>query len=219
MKIGLFGGTFNPIHSCHLTIADQVRQGLGLDRVIFIPAGTPPLKEEQSLAPAADRLEMVRLATARYSWAEEVTTEVDRPGRSYSVETLIQLRRQFPDDRLFFLLGADAFADIMDWREPEQLLALCELVVIARPSHPFVSLRSVPFLANVEASRLEGLDRKVATQEAIDLPGGRRLCLLALPPCPASSTAIRAALAAGTLLDDLLPEDVRSYILRRRLYQ
>jgi nicotinate-nucleotide adenylyltransferase len=220
MKLGLFGGTFNPIHRCHLTIAEQVRQRMALDRMLFIPANIPPLKSKAELAPAADRLEMVRLAVQPSAWAEVSTVEMDRSGPSYSVETVELLRRQRPDDALYFLVGTDAFKDIMAWREPERLMRLCELVVIPRVGHPFAALRTVlERLAPVEPDRLAALDRDTERCEEVPLAGGGRLWLLALSPCPLSATEVRAAVNGGEPLDALLPESVRSYILQRRLYR
>jgi nicotinate-nucleotide adenylyltransferase len=220
MKLGLFGGTFNPIHRCHLTIAGQVRQRMALDRLLFIPANIPPLKSKAALAPAADRLEMVRLAMQPYAWAEVSTVEIDRSGPSYSVETVQLLRRQRPDDRLYFLVGTDAFKDIMDWREPERLMRLCELVVIPRVDHPFAALQKVlEPLAAVDPGRLTALDRETERCEEVLLAGGGRLWLLALSPCPLSATQVRTAVAAGQPLEALLPESVRSYILRHGLYR
>jgi nicotinate-nucleotide adenylyltransferase len=220
MKLGLFGGTFNPIHRCHLTIAEQVRQRMALDRVLFIPANVPPLKSKAELAPAADRLEMVRLAVQPSAWAEVSTVEMDRSGPSYSVDTVQLLRRQRPDDVLYFLVGTDAFKDIMDWREPERLMRLCELIVIPRVGHPFAALRTVlKLLAAVEPGRLTALDGSTERCEEVPLAGGGRLWLLALSPCPLSATEVRAAVNGGEPLDALLPESVRSYILRRRLYR
>jgi len=220
MKLGLFGGTFNPIHRCHLTIAGQVRQRMALDQILFIPANIPPLKSKTDLAPATDRLEMVRLAVQPLAWAEVSTVEIDRPGPSYSVETVERLRQQRPDDPLYFVVGTDAFKDIMDWREPERLMRLCELVVIPRVGHPFAALRTVlDQLAAVAPDRLAALDRGTERCEEVPLAGNGRLWLLALSPCPISATQVRAAVNAGELLEALLPESVRSYILRRRLYR
>jgi nicotinate-nucleotide adenylyltransferase len=218
MNIGLFGGTFNPIHTCHLTVADQIRRVMGLDRIFFIPAGTPPFKAV-SLAPAADRLAMTRLAVQPYPWADVSTIEIDRQGPSYSVETVAALRHQQPEDALFFLVGADAFADILGWRDYQRLLTLCEFVVIARPNRSFLSLRQLPLLAGEEPARLEALDRGELTQERISLSAGGRIWLVHLPPCPVSSTQVRAAIHAGQPVKALLPESVGSYILRQGLYR
>jgi nicotinate-nucleotide adenylyltransferase len=218
MNIGLFGGTFNPIHTCHLTVADQVRRLMALDRIVFIPAGTPPFKAA-SLAPAADRLEMVKLAVEPQPWAEVSTIEIDREGPSYSIETVTTLRREQPEDALFFLVGADAFADILGWRDYRRLLTLCEFIVIGRPNRSFLSLRELPLLAQEEPARLRALDRGELTQERIALTAGGRIWLVHLPPCPVSSTQIRTAVHEGRPLESLLPEPVHSYILRRGLYR
>lgn len=218
MNIGLFGGTFNPIHRCHLQVADQVRQTMGLDRVLFIPAGSPPLKDH-ALAPAADRMIMTRLATEPYAWADVSSIEVDRPGPSYSVDTVTALRHEHPDDQLFFLVGADAFADILSWREPERLLTLCEFIVMSRPDHSFESLRLLPLFTYEEPARLRALDRGELSQERVTLSSGARIWLVHVPSCPVSATQVRAAVHKGAPLDALLPEGVRSYILRQRLYR
>jgi nicotinate-nucleotide adenylyltransferase len=218
MNIGLFGGTFNPIHICHLTVADQVRQLIALDRIVFIPAGTPPFKAA-SLAPAADRLEMTRLAVQPYPWADVSTIEIDREGPSYSIETVAALRHEQPEDTLFFLIGADAFADILDWRDYRRLLTLCEFIVIGRPNRSFLSLRELPLLAQEEPARLQALDRGDVTQERVSLSAGGRIWLVHLPPCPVSSTEVRTAIHEGRPVKALLPEAVRSYILRQGLYR
>jgi nicotinate-nucleotide adenylyltransferase len=218
MNIGLFGGTFNPIHTCHLTVADQVRRLMALDRILFIPAGTPPFKAA-ALAPASDRLEMTRLAVQPYPWAEVSAIEIERQGPSYSVETVAALRHERPDDALFFLVGADAFADILGWRDYQRLLTLCEFVVIARPNRTFLSLRELPLLAQEEPARLQALDRGELTQERVSLSAGGRVWLVHLPPCPVSSTQVRAAMQAGQPVEALLPESVGSYILRKGLYR
>jgi len=218
MNIGLFGGTFNPIHTCHLTVADQVRQLMGLERIIFVPAGTPPFKAS-ALAPAADRLEMVRLAVQSHPWAEVSAIEIEREGPSYSVDTVAALRHEHPEDAFFFLVGADAFADILGWRDYRRLVTLCEFIVIARPSRSFLSLRQLPLLAQEEVGRLQALDRGEVTQERVSLSTGGRIWLVHLPPCPVSSTAIREAIQAGRPVEALLPESVASYILRKGLYR
>jgi len=218
MNLGLFGGTFNPIHTCHLTVADQVRQLMRLDRILFIPAGTPPFKAA-SLAPAADRLEMTRLAVQPYPWAEVSTIEIDREGPSYSVDTVAALRHQQTEDAFYFLIGADAFADILGWRDHRRLLTLCEFVVIARPNRSFLSLRELPLLAHEEPARLQALDRGELKQERVSLSAGGRIWLVHLPPCPVSSTQVRTAIHGGRPVETLLPESVASYILRQGLYR
>ena len=218
MNIGLFGGTFNPIHTCHLTVADQVRQLMGLDQILFIPAGTPPFKAT-SLAPASDRLEMTRLAAQPHSWAAVSAIEIDRQGTSYSVDTVAALRHEQPEDVFYFLVGADAFVDILGWRDYKRLLTLCEFIVISRPNRTFLSLKELPLLAHEEPARLQALDRGDVMQERVALSTGGRIWLVHLPPCPVSSTQVRAAIKTGQPIEALLPDPVRSYILRQGLYR
>ncbi|HTP41831.1 MAG TPA: nicotinate-nucleotide adenylyltransferase [Nitrospiria bacterium] len=218
MNIGLLGGTFNPIHACHLTVADQVRQLMNLDRILFIPAGVPPFKAA-ALAPAADRLEMVKLAVEPHPWAEVSSIEIGRQGPSYTIDTVLALRREQPEDAYYFLIGADAFADIVGWRDYRRLLTMCEFVVINRPNRTFLSLRELPLLSHEEPGRLQALDRGDLTQERVSLTAGGRIWLVHLPPCPVSSTQVRAAIHEGRPVEALLPESVRSYILRQGLYR
>jgi len=133
-KIGLFGGTFNPIHLGHLRPAEEVRESFGLDQVIFIPASYPPHKEKGDILPASLRAQMVRLAIAdnpRFAFSD---VELLRPGKSYSVETITHFRQQFgPDTELYFILGLDAFREIKTWKDYTALFTLCHFIVMTRP--------------------------------------------------------------------------------------
>jgi len=133
-KIGLFGGTFNPIHLGHLRPAEEIGDIFDLDRVIFIPASYPPHKTKDGIIPAPQRLEMVRLAIAdnpRFSLSE---VELERKGKSYSIETIEFFRRKFgPETHLYFILGLDAFLEINTWKEYAALFGLCHIVVMTRP--------------------------------------------------------------------------------------
>jgi nicotinate-nucleotide adenylyltransferase len=133
-KIGLFGGTFNPIHYGHLRPAEEIAQRLGLDPVIFIPVSDPPHKGTKDLLPAPQRAEMVRLAIAdnpRFSFSD---AEIARPGKSYSVETIPRLRRLWgPEAEMYFILGLDAFLEIGTWKDPATLFTLCHFVILTRP--------------------------------------------------------------------------------------
>ena len=133
-KIGLFGGTFNPIHLGHLRSAEEIRESFELGQVIFIPASSPPHKDKDDILPASQRAQMVRLAIAdnpRFAFSE---VELRRPGKSYSVETITHFRRQFgPDTELYFILGLDAFLEINTWKEYAALFALCHFIVMTRP--------------------------------------------------------------------------------------
>src|SRR5215207_7346871 len=159
MRLGLFGGSFNPIHYGHLGMARDAREKLQLDRVLFIPTGDPPHKQEGALAPANDRYEMVRLAITGEPSFDLSDVELRRTGKSYSIDTVRQLRRQYhPSAELYFLIGLDAFLDFPSWREPLALLQACRFVVISRPGQSFRSLASLSVLPEVDANALVRLD-------------------------------------------------------------
>jgi nicotinate (nicotinamide) nucleotide adenylyltransferase/ribosome silencing factor RsfS/YbeB/iojap len=132
-RIGLFGGTFDPIHNGHLQAARLVQRRFGLDRVFFVPAAVPPHKGRPDMAPARDRLRMTALTVAgRKSWTAS-PVELRAGGPSYSIRTIETMRRRFPRARLFFIVGADAFREIRTWREWESVLRRCVFIVMTRP--------------------------------------------------------------------------------------
>ncbi|MEW6542654.1 MAG: nicotinate-nucleotide adenylyltransferase [Nitrospirota bacterium] len=219
MKIGLFGGAFNPIHRCHLTIATQTRDRLGLDRLVFIPSGDPPHKPSATLAPAPHRLEMVRLAIADEPTFSVSEVETSRPAKSYSIDTVRALRAEYgPAAELFFIIGLDAFLDLPTWREPEPLLRSCRFVVVPRPPVQFRSLTGLSLLPPLDAQALSDLEGRRAARLDVSIPGGG-LILLALPPCGVSASDIRDRIRRRLSLSNLLPAPVESYIMRFRLYQ
>ncbi|HXV68693.1 MAG TPA: nicotinate-nucleotide adenylyltransferase [Nitrospira sp.] len=219
-RLGLLGGSFNPIHRGHLTIANLVREQLQLDRVLFIPTGDPPHKRGGSLAPAPERLEMVRLAIAGSPYFEVSDIEVNRTGKSYTIDTVQELQQQYgPSTELFFIIGLDAFLDFPDWKEPRKLLRACRFVVVPRPGHSFRSLARLPLLPNLESHGLDQLDSGNLIRLDIPIPSGPGIICLPLTPCPISSSAIRQAIKGGATLANLLPAPVESYILRHSLYQ
>src|SRR4051794_28110021 len=132
MRLGIYGGTFDPIHLGHLILAESCREQCGLDRVWFVVAGEPPHKPGDR-TPVADRLEMARIAIAGHPAFEVSELETSRPGPHYSVETLEEVHRQHPADELFFLIGADSLADLPHWRRPERIVELATVVVVDRP--------------------------------------------------------------------------------------
>ncbi|MDD4910335.1 MAG: nicotinate-nucleotide adenylyltransferase [Candidatus Omnitrophica bacterium] len=140
MKIGILGGTFNPIHYGHLLMAEQVLQGLGLDRVIFIPSNLPPHKQEDSIASAKDRLVMVKKALKQNPRFFVSDIEIRRKGKSYSVETLRQLKKIYPDDKLFFITGSDLINYLGEWKDVDEIFALADFVVANRPGYILSSL-------------------------------------------------------------------------------
>lgn len=197
--IGVFGGTFDPIHLGHLVAAEEVRVKLDLDRILFVPAGRPWLKVDRPVSPAKHRLEMIRLAIADRPQFALSTVEVDRPGPSYTVETLELLRRQLgAEARIFFLLGSDGLPDLPEWREPRRLIQLCRLAVFARPGRP------VPSLESLETA-IPGLSENVVFVE--------------VPQVDVSATQIRRQVAEGVSVRDWLPPMVEDYILTHGLYR
>lgn len=133
LKTGVFGGTFDPPHLGHLIIATELQHALGLDRVLFIPAGDPPHKAYQHVSTPADRLAMLRLAVADTPAFDISTIEIERSGPSYTVETLQFLASEMPETRLIFLMGEDSLRDLSTWRQPKQIAILAELAVATRP--------------------------------------------------------------------------------------
>jgi nicotinate-nucleotide adenylyltransferase len=215
-KIGVFGGTFNPIHTCHLQVAARVRELVGLERVIFVPAAEPPHKSAD-LAPAFHRLEMTRLAVAEWPGFEVDDLELRRAGPSYSADTMEEFRRRYPDADLYFLLGEDMFRSLATWRDPHRLLAVCRLAVIARAGVPFAALADLPWLGDTPRGVLARLDEQPG-EVSLDLGPDIPVCLVRPAPCDISSTQVRHDLAAGRLEKKALPAPVQSYILKYELY-
>lgn len=220
MKIGLFGGTFNPVHRCHLAVAAGARDRLKLDRVLFIPSGDPPHKPSGDLAPFEDRLAMVRLAVAGEPSFAVSDIEGRQEAKSYSIATVRRLRDSLPPgDELVFLIGLDAFRDFATWREPRALLSLCDFVVLSRPGSSFRSLQGLAPLPPLDPAALAALD--AGDRDRLDMPlgQGRTLTLLRLPPCEQSASAIRDRLRRGLAVSSLLPASVESYIIAHHLYR
>jgi len=198
LEIGIFGGTFDPIHCGHLAVAKRVRRALDLERIIFMPTGQPWLKGNQDVSVARHRVEMVRLAIEGESGFELSTMEVERPGPTYTVDTLKELRHQLGfEARLFFLVGSDAFADFPKWKEPKRILIMCRLVVFGRPGFPLPSLK-----------RLEQT-----------LPGiSQRVIFADTPEVDVSATEIRRRVAQGLPINGMVPPAVQRYIETNHLY-
>ncbi len=201
MRIALFGGSFDPPHRGHLAIARAAADAFGLDRVLFAPTGLQPLKLDAASTAFADRLALVRAASTldrRFA-----VSEIDAPRPdgvpNYSVDTLKTLVRQYPQDRLFNLVGADSFLNLRQWREPKLLLELAEWIVVSRP----------------------GYDLGEADLAALALtPGEReRVHILAGVEEDVSATELRERLREGDLCGDLLPAPVAAYIAEHRLYR
>jgi nicotinate-nucleotide adenylyltransferase len=197
MSIGILGGTFDPIHMGHLVGAEEARIRLELAQVLFIPAGQPWLKADRSISAIGHRVEMVRLAISSNPYFKLSTIEADRPGPSYSVDTLEELRRLDSRARFLFILGEDLLQELPQWRSPSRLIELCQLLVITRSGYPPPDLNSL--------------------EDAIPGISGC-IIFLEIPQIDISSTQIRQRVARGLSIKYLVPESVEDYIHRIRLY-
>jgi len=217
-RVGIFGGTFNPVHACHLTVAGACRDALALDTVLFVPAGEPPLKRAD-LAPADHRLAMVRLAVRDHPGFSVSDLEVNRPGPSYTIDTLKALAQARPGATLTLILGLDALLGIESWHMPDAVLRTCPVAVLFRPGARFGQLADLPRLRGVDFAPLQdncGNDPSAPVH--LFSADGIHLTVLPIPPCPVSGTRIRAALKAGAHSVPGLPEAVTSYIIQHHLY-
>jgi nicotinate-nucleotide adenylyltransferase len=219
-RLGLLGGSFNPIHNCHLAIARHVCERMQLSQVLFVPTGDPPHKRDGALAPANIRLDMVRLAIADDPLFMASDIEIQRKGKSYSIDTVRALQHYYgPSTELFFIIGLDAFLDFPTWRAPHELLQICHFVVVPRPERSFQALAEMPLLPNLNLLALAQLDHGIQNRLDITVPSCPGITCLALPPCPISASDIRQRVRNGLPLANILPPLVESYILRHSLYQ
>lgn len=209
MSCGILGGTFNPVHLAHLRLAEAAREALGLSRVCFVPAALPPLKRE-GVAPARDRLEMVRLATASNPAFEVLDLELERSGPSYSVDTLAALRAERPDESFWFLIGSDALRELDLWQRPEELLELTSFGVVRRAGDDTA-------LAELLPERFRA--RFHSTPHGLEHACGSELREIPFPSLEISSSGIRRRHAAGRSIRYLVPDAVLDYIDKHGLYR
>lgn len=191
-RVGVMGGTFDPIHNGHLVAAEEVRHALALERVLFVPAGDPWQKGGTSVSPADDRLEMVRRATADNDAFDVSRVDVDRGGPTYTIDTLRTLGEQLPGDELFFITGADAILEILTWKDPQDVLGLGSFVAVTRPGHDLAGLRKLGI--------------------------GERVRSIEIPALAISSTDIRRRVREGRPIRYLVPAAVEDYIREHGLY-
>lgn len=198
MKIGILGGTFDPVHNGHIKVAEAVKTQLDLAKVVFVPAGQPWLKSDSPVSPAEHRVEMVRLAIAVCSGFELSLLEINRPGPSYTVDTIKEFRDKHGDgNELFFILGQDSLSQLPRWKEPNRIIELCYLVAVPRPGCRPPDLKELETL----------------------IPGlSSRLILLDKPEIDVSATQIRKRVAEGLSIRALVPEPVAEYIKQHKLY-
>lgn len=189
----MLGGTFDPVHVGHLVLAETAREQARLDRVLFVPAGQPWRKAGRQIAPADDRLAMLRLATVDNDGFSVSTIETERPGPSYTADTLSELQDQHPGAELFFVVGEDARLDLPHWREPERICRLATLLVARRQMEGGVTGSPAP-LADARVTWLE------------------------MPLLQISASQVRARVAASLSVRYLVPDPVAAYISEHHLY-
>ena len=212
MKIGILGGTFDPIHLGHLRTAEEVGEKLGLEKVFLIPSASPPHKTNDPITPFQHRLTMVRMAAQVSPLLEVLDLEGKRSGLSYSIETLKELQQMHsPDPELFFILGTDAFLEIETWREYRRLFDYAHFVVIQRAGHEEKMFDS--FLMHVREDITKTGDPGVYTTSS-----GMIIMIMTSTFLEISSTRIRQMVAQGKSIHFLVPETVRKYILQKGLY-
>jgi len=198
MRIGVLGGTFDPIHIGHLVIAEEVRTELGLERVVFVPARLPPHKLDHVVSLVEHRLAMIELAIASNPHFAVSKVDIDRSGPSYTVDTIELLRDEWGGGvEIYFIMGSDSLLDILTWHNPQRLIRLCRFAVVSRPGY------------QVDLDQLDDL-----------LPGvASRLQMLNAPELAISSTDIQRRVREGLSIKYQVPEAVEDYIYQHKLYQ
>ena len=198
MKIGLMGGTFNPIHQGHLIISEYIRVRFPLDKIIFIPSGTPPHKEELKTVSAEHRYNMVSLAIETNPYFNISSVEVNRKGKSYTVDTITELKKLYPMEDLYFIVGADTIYEFTKWKDYENLLRMTKFIVIGR------------YGLNVENNieKIKELNQKYNAQ----------ILYMNGPLVDISSTDIRNRISEKESIKYIVPEKVEEYINENRLY-
>ncbi len=198
-RIGLMGGTFDPIHYGHLAAAEAAREGFHLDEVIFVPTGKPPHKPERVISAAQHRYLMTVLATADNPYFSVSSYEINQSGPSYSICTVRHfLRTRGPHVELFFITGMDAVRELPTWHEPHDLLRLCQFIAVTRPGY-----------------RVEEVE---ALAEVFGAEAGRRIHVFEVPAVAVSSTLIRERMARGKSVRYLLPDAVMRYAEKEGIY-
>ena len=198
-KLGIFGGTFNPIHYGHLIAAEAVRERLQLDKVIFMTSGRPPHKNDEQVADAEDRYEMVKQAIASNPYFEASRIELDRKGYTYTVDTLRALKQEYGDStRLHFIIGADIVDELTTWKEYENVFRLCDFAAVLRPGY--------------DRTKLEADIQRLKEQYGVGIH------TVTIPLIDISSTDIRERCALGRSIRYLVTDDTERFIIQHGLY-
>jgi nicotinate-nucleotide adenylyltransferase len=194
-RIGVMGGTFDPIHYGHLVTAEEAQQQFELDEVVFVPTGKPWMKEHEKLSPAEDRYLMTVIATASNPRFRVSRMEVDRDGPTYTVDTLRELKTELGDDTdLYFVTGADAVLEIFQWKEHEDLFQLAHFIAATRPGYDMAGFEALA-------------------------PTNAHVITMNIPALAISSTDVRTRVAQGRPIRYLVPEGVKSYVEKAGLYR
>jgi len=202
-KIGIMGGTFNPIHHGHMVTAQEALDQFSLDRVVFIPTGDPPHKVEDLLAHAEDRYLMTVIAISSNDSFFVSRAEIDRRGKSYTIETVKELRNTYgADAELFFITGADAILEILTWKNTDEIVTLAKFIAATRPGY--------------DLSKIEGLKSTLFRSEKEADEG---ISIMEIPALAISSTDIRKRIKQGRPINYLVPEGVNNYIIKHGLYK
>lgn len=198
-RIGIMGGTFDPIHYGHLVAAETARIELGLDKVLFIPTGLPPHKETRLVTDPSLRYAMVEMSIRNNKEFQVSRMEIDRKGPTYTIDTLRILSDFLPGQEIFFITGTDALKELLTWREPEEIISLARIIGVSRPGYDSQGL-------------LENILSKYPFMRD-------RVSLLEVPALAISSTDIRQRVLSGKSIRYLLPDEVRMYIEQNELYR
>lgn len=217
-RIGLFGGTFNPIHLGHLRAAEIVQKRLLLDKVLFIPSYIPPHKDSVDIAPPFARLEMVKIACSSYPQFLPSSIEIEAKGKSYSILTVNKIEKLFPQAWIFFIVGVDSFLEIDTWREYEELLQLCFFIVVSRPGYSLEDAKDI-LRGEFRERMYEIPEADESSEIGENLLSSFQTFLLPINALDIASTDIRNKAKKGSSLKGMVPDAVEAYIKENRLYK
>jgi nicotinate-nucleotide adenylyltransferase len=224
VRLGFMGGTFNPIHYGHLASANEVCEAFALDTVMFVPSAVPPHKELAEIIVPQHRLMMTTLATIMHPCFAVSSVEIDRPGASYTVDTVAQLRHQYEElAAIYFIVGIDAFVEIASWRQPDTLLGSCHTIVISRPGYNLDEL-ALSTLQQVSQMYSHLSFEPLTRKRSADSPGFQvcgtpyQIYLYKVSGMDISSTEIRQRVRTRRSIRYLLPDSVDAYIRKYQLY-
>ncbi len=197
-KVGILGGTFNPIHMAHLILAETALEMAGLDEVLFIPTGCSYMKDSDEILPAKERIRMTGMAIEDNPNFALSTIETEREGDSYTCDTILELKKRYPEQEYYLILGADSLFMMEKWKDPETIFKNCTILVAVRGD-----------------KKMDAVEEKAAELKE---KYGANITLLTMDPVEISSSLVREKIAAGKSVRYMLPEKVREYILKNKLY-